>query len=1343
MERGGDGNKYLHKKFKKQTIFEAPEDDPCYPPLPGMLTGARERFPSPEHLLRYSTKCDRSSLKSSITYPTNYVVRRDRLFHSSYADEHDDDDISDKPEYVTVSYQQEGKTDETLLGTIVKGEPVAARVYDAHNASTSTAANGGKYVCPFCSLACSKPSVLQKHIRAHTNERPYPCQSCNFSFKTRSNLYKHCRSRTHVNRVMGNKGSGGGGGAGSESESNATTPPPCQPPVERPTVITDTPPNAEEAPKAKPYKPRFHTKSYYENENEENSMAIINEKITTEPTPNLCYTFNKILDSCEQRMPSAEQQIHSHSPLDSSPDSCKSNGDDQPLNLTSKNRKRCLSEVSFEPAKKSLIKELLLKNLSADTNLQCQHCKMIFRTFTELELHKMKMCKGRGGPRYSRSSSVNVATILTQNKDSFNFSHKSPGPCLGKTRLVESDKNKSFSCDDGFQGSIKDIGKESYHSSVHFFSDKLRKPPVKLFGGEVKVTQTPAVGDHEDVPTYPQGERPEKPDYHMVSSPKVSENRVIRNTLQSGGIVLHTMPTKQSTPMSGDKVEGISANGSNGDYSNIMDFSQNAAKLLAPSLKQLNLTIPGVNANRSYSESPPQSLLAVNQTKGNVPKVISVGDTTDPMSLLVNGKVVRYVPGMPGPIIAEAIKSKPVIRITPSNDDGERVAYVKSEAPSSPGVKMETLEPPPVTTEAPRKFARPNSLALKPSSVSLKHHHGLTPTMFNQILISPDTPRGDKKYNEQLMNGNYYSNLGLKSSTKPVYCTLNKTQPFYVPHFRKLSMYSEWRQQDNKGDKWYLLEYDSRQRNASYSIAGKYRADKVVDSRYKFIPGDVTNKKEETIKAAAKSLLGGYESHEDYNYVRGRDEASTRNQEHEAAYGLLSLSQKVNSTAKELPSPSMIETINRSFVNAEQLVHVFKMNYVKNKILDQNISLSAIKRAADAGPKEMDVLPLHARETRPLTYPYTTPITASEEPARSTSSESVSSDQSTERNIIHFNVIKRYNPPPKQPPPVPVITKSAEHVYLAPKQISPVPDQRRHVVHMSLPPPPPPSETSPFSASDDSEAMDLSFSQVAANERVPDDLRINGAKQLDRGSTSTGPLVGKLQLREYDNSAMETLADIATKQEKLEKNSVAKNVATEFLKLATKNEHIKTEEKSTSVVVKSDLIVKSEENKNCMICNKTFNKPSQLRLHMNIHYLERPYRCDSCSVSFRTKGHLQKHERSAGHHNKLSSSPAQSSQEPRPFKCIDCSIAFRIHGHLAKHLRSKMHILKLECLSKVPFGLYAELERSNSLLTEINTADGDQCLDSLKALARRIFINEPGKLTQLNDDHQCSEATAS
>ena len=56
----------------------------------------------------------------------------------------------------------------------------------------------GRHVCPYCGRGCAKPSVLQKHVRAHTGERPYPCLPCGFAFKTKSNLYKHCKSRAHV-----------------------------------------------------------------------------------------------------------------------------------------------------------------------------------------------------------------------------------------------------------------------------------------------------------------------------------------------------------------------------------------------------------------------------------------------------------------------------------------------------------------------------------------------------------------------------------------------------------------------------------------------------------------------------------------------------------------------------------------------------------------------------------------------------------------------------------------------------------------------------------------------------------------------------------------------------------------------------------------------------------------------------------------------------------------------------------------------------------------------------------------------------------------------------------------
>lgn len=84
---------------------------------------------------------------------------------------------------------------------------------------------------------------------------------------------------------------------------------------------------------------------------------------------------------------------------------------------------------------------------------------------------------------------------------------------------------------------------------------------------------------------------------------------------------------------------------------------------------------------------------------------------------------------------------------------------------------------------------------------------------------------------------------------------------------------------------------------------------------------------------------------------------------------------------------------------------------------------------------------------------------------------------------------------------------------------------------------------------------------------------------------------------EFDNSAMETLADIATKQVKLEKNAMAKSVASEYLKLATKNECPVGENEMFQPMTKevNDLIVKPEGSKSCTICSKSFSKPSQLR----------------------------------------------------------------------------------------------------------------------------------------------------
>ncbi|XP_016844517.1 uncharacterized protein LOC107981986 [Nasonia vitripennis] len=144
----------------------------------------------------------------------------------------------------------------------------------------------------------------------------------------------------------------------------------------------------------------------------------------------------------------------------------------------------------------------------------------------------------------------------------------------------------------------------------------------------------------------------------------------------------------------------------------------------------------------------------------------------------------------------------------------------------------------------------------------------------------------------------------------------------------------------------------------------------------------------------------------------------------------------------------------------------------------------------------------------------------------------------------------------------------------------------------------------------------------------------------------------------------------------------------------------------------------------CKICNKVFKEASKLRTHMPIHFVGRPFRCESCKISFRTKSLLMKHEKSADHQNTTttnSTSGVATTSDPRPFKCFDCALAFRKHGVLAKHFRSKTHIMKLECLQKLPFDTYAELEKAGMNLNEIDTTDCDTSLASLRIMAETLF----------------------
>uniref|UniRef100_A0A8C6I8J8 Zinc finger protein 831 n=1 Tax=Mus spicilegus TaxID=10103 RepID=A0A8C6I8J8_MUSSI len=82
-----------------------------------------------------------------------------------------------------------------IVGTL----PVLSSGVGSALVSTGRVKNTGKYLCPHCGRDCLKPSVLEKHIRSHTGERPFPCPTCGIAFKTQSNLYKHRRTQTHLN----------------------------------------------------------------------------------------------------------------------------------------------------------------------------------------------------------------------------------------------------------------------------------------------------------------------------------------------------------------------------------------------------------------------------------------------------------------------------------------------------------------------------------------------------------------------------------------------------------------------------------------------------------------------------------------------------------------------------------------------------------------------------------------------------------------------------------------------------------------------------------------------------------------------------------------------------------------------------------------------------------------------------------------------------------------------------------------------------------------------------------------------------------------------------------------
>lgn len=560
----------------------------------------------------------------------------------------------------------------------------------------------------------------------------------------------------------------------------------------------------------------------------------------------------------------------------------------------------------------SIIKDLLLnsKNFGAvdsetgDGHYACPTCKLTFRGADILKYHLICHCQGEDNillrsvhgspsssslsPYYSRSSSEKQSPISLKHLASSQLKNvsartpsslqklaktqlknpkpkpenisinpaisairsqsgqalvknplPSPGPLLGNTRLVEK------------RPEDEQLGSSAKKFKMDFPADVKMQSPLTLFGGDMKIFHEKMAQSNKNFPSGGSFIALESTEPHAETIKDTSPN-MMRQGL-SGGIALEM---KKESPVHNIGMPPVTPK-----------LIVTLTPTLAPTLTTNSMFSSGT---KNHFQFPP-SVAIYNPLTLPLMSSSSSSGATGTQSIMHGGRVIPYVPGIPGPNSMSAINKNdlppppPPAPISKSKQNGLLMSPRDLHSPSmlrSNGLikakksfnfariadnidsgikkspeKFDNDQDDMQIEQKPAKpsFLRPTSLPLKPGTFTPKQHHGITPTANTLPLISPETPRPSKSCVQLYLNGHAYTYLGLKSSTKTFYCTVNKPQPVYIQNQHKLSMYSNW--QIYNGNNPNILDlspyaamslYDSRQRPSKFSIADDSNAREIA-----------------------------------------------------------------------------------------------------------------------------------------------------------------------------------------------------------------------------------------------------------------------------------------------------------------------------------------------------------------------------------------------------------------------------------------------------------------------------------------------------------------------------------